>query len=69
MLILPFENVGHIRGVAQMTDAWAYAYDREPRLYTSDDSTQLTMMSGSDVLSTVAPVSATSLSFTWHDSN
>jgi hypothetical protein len=54
---------------APLFDAWAYDFNGGLHLYTSDSSTQITMTNGSDVLSTVAPVSSEAMQFTWHNYN
>ena len=54
-------------GTAEITNAWAYDYDGSLHLYTSDTSTNLSMYSGSDLLSTVTAVGSESMQFTWHN--
>jgi hypothetical protein len=51
---------------ATMSDVWAYDFAGREHPYTSDTSTALTMTNGSKVLSTVAPLNAWAMQFTWH---
>lgn len=56
-------------GTAQMTDSWACDFSYGTHYFGSDTSTQLTMMNGTDELSSVAPVTTRAMTFTWHNNN
>jgi hypothetical protein len=60
-----YSSLAQYASPTSLTGALAYDLNGGSHTYTSDNSLQVTMKNGTDVLSTVKPVDASTMAFTW----